>query len=60
MDEAAVFKDRRSRRGFDVDRKIRQHATLGAGKGAGDEMKRGKRNESVAQAAQTVDRNSLG
>jgi hypothetical protein len=57
VDEVGVFEDRGGGRGFDVDWKIRQQATFGVGKGAGDEMECRQCDEGVAEAPQSVDQN---
>src|SRR5260370_18450648 len=49
VDEVGVFEDPGSRRGFDVDREVRQEAALSLWKRAGDEVEGRQRAEGVAE-----------
>src|SRR5258708_6707335 len=51
VDEVGVFEDRGCRRGFDVDREVRQEAAFGVRKSAGNQVKGRHCNEGVAEAA---------
>ena len=51
VDEVGVFENRGSRRGFDVDREVRQETAFRVWKGAGDQVKGRQCNEGVAEAA---------
>ena len=48
VDEVGVFEDRGCGRGFDVDREVRQQATFGVRKRAGDQVEGRHCNEGVA------------
>ena len=46
-------------RGFAVDGEVGEEAAIGLGEGAGDEVEGGEGDERVAEAAETVDEDTL-